>query len=70
MYAQMKRTVIEKQISIRKTVSFSLPDNYLYTYMIFAHPLFDSTKQIIGAATILTELSKITLTEDIDAPSG
>jgi hypothetical protein len=38
--------------------------------MIFAHPLFDRTKQIIGAATILTELSKIPLAENPDAQSG
>ncbi|MGM0792672.1 MAG: helix-turn-helix domain-containing protein [Bacillota bacterium] len=69
MYGQMKRAVIEKQISIRKTVSFSLPDQHLYTYMIFAHPLFDRTKQIIGAATILTELSKIPLAKNPDGQS-
>jgi transcriptional regulator with XRE-family HTH domain len=70
LYLQMKRTVIDKQISIRKTVSFSLPDQYLYTYMIFAHPLFDRTKKIIGAATILTELSKIPLSGCHDIQPG
>ncbi|MCP3027417.1 helix-turn-helix domain-containing protein [Halobacillus sp. A5] len=52
---EIKRQVIESNKSIREYVAFPLSDG-LITYDVFAQPIYNDLKKIIGAATVSTEL--------------
>ncbi|RWZ59134.1 helix-turn-helix domain-containing protein [Halobacillus fulvus] len=51
----LKKSVIESGESMRKRIAFPLSDGLVY-YDVFAQPLYDKDKNIIGVATASTEL--------------
>ncbi|GGC98878.1 hypothetical protein GCM10007216_32090 [Thalassobacillus devorans] len=54
---ELKRNVIEKQIPIRRKITFPLSEGKI-TYDVFGHPLYDDESELIGVATASTEWSK------------
>ncbi|GGF20746.1 hypothetical protein GCM10010954_19350 [Halobacillus andaensis] len=52
---KIKRKVIETKKPIRQYVSFPLSDG-LITYDVFAQPIYNDGNQLIGVATVSTEL--------------
>jgi transcriptional regulator with XRE-family HTH domain len=52
----LKQKVIDTGQNLREEITFPLSDGEM-TYVVFAHPLFDSEGKIIGAATASTGIS-------------
>ncbi|MFC7062496.1 helix-turn-helix domain-containing protein [Halobacillus seohaensis] len=52
----LKRAVIDSKSSVRREISFPLSDG-LINYDVFGQPILNDSKQIIGVATVATELS-------------
>lgn len=54
---QLKQDVLEAKIPMNRVITFPLSNGNI-SYQVFAHPLFDDSLTLVGAATASSEITK------------